>query len=192
TAVARANTPQTRRWVGLVILLAAEATVLSVRFDAETAGRRGEGWAYLVARYFRFVPQVGVVAMLAGILMCWAWLRDELRRELWAARSRPILVPVAAHLVLCGLFAGLTWKVLEGEIDAGPLPLAWIAGWAAAGLATLATWGWAVLPPRFWGIVARKGAPMIVLGLGYAVAAVFLARYAGKSWKLLAEPTLWT
>jgi exosortase E/protease (VPEID-CTERM system) len=191
TAVARANTPQSRRWIGLVVLLAAEATLLSIRFDTGTVSQGHGGWGHLIARYFRFVPQVGLVAVLACILMCWVWLRDELRRELSVTRARSIVAPVVAHLALCSLFTGLTWKVLEGEIDAGPMPLAWVAGWAAAGLAMLATWCWAVLPPRFWGIVVRKGAPMIVLGLTYAVVAVFVARYSGKSWRFLAEPTLW-
>src|SRR5262249_16465233 len=139
-AMQAARSPLSRRWAGLLALLLAEVTVLSLRFDAASADQAASGWGHLITRYFKFVPQVGIVALLATMLTCSQWLGDDLQRALAEARRRPIWTLLLAHVASFLAFAGLTWVVIEGGLDSRAVPEAWLAAWASAGLATLATW----------------------------------------------------
>ena len=185
------KSPLLRHWAGLLALLVTEATVLSLRFDAASADVDVGGWGHLIARYFKFVPQVGIVALLATLLTCGSWLRDDLRLALGSESRRPIWTWLLVHLGSFLAFAGLTWMVIEGDVDTQAVPQAWLIAWVCAGLATLVTWACAALPMRFWRAVARNGAWFFSCGMAFAVVAVFFSRYAGKSWRLLATPTLW-
>ncbi len=191
SAIETAKTPQSRRWIALVVLLVVEATVLSIRFDAGTADVGSNTWGHFFSRYFRYIPQVGIVTTLSSTLVCWVWLRDDLVREVSAARYRRVLKFMIAQVTLFFVFSGFTWKVIEGGIDESGIPLAWLVAWGLSGLALIAVSGLVAFSPRFWLIVLRRGSPFIMLGLGYALVAVFLSRYAGKSWRILAEPSFW-
>jgi exosortase E/protease (VPEID-CTERM system) len=103
-------------------------------------------------------------------------------------RRWPLLL---AHLTLFAGFFRLTALVLGRGEEYSSHPDAWIAAWAAVGLASLASWAAVMLPPRLWAPLARRGRGVLAAGVGAGVAAWLAGRVSIELWRPLCRPTFW-
>src|SRR5262249_13965166 len=96
-----------------------------------------------------------------------------------------------AHVISLAIFAGCTAQVLEGDLESNTRwPGTWVAAWALAGFATLATWGAAVLPPRLWLRIAWSFRGAFLAASAVGLAAWMAGLLTTAWWKLLSRATL--
>jgi exosortase E/protease (VPEID-CTERM system) len=175
----------------LTLLLLAELLILQVRFDTSTLDGMRTWWSALVGNA-HFVPPIALAIGSALLVFAGAGFRHEppqLPEGTWKVHRWPFFL--IAHVIALAIFAGCTARVVEGDLQSNSRwPGMWVATWALAGVATLATWGAMVLSPRQWLLLARsfRGAlwAAVVIGLAAWAAGQITAAW----WKLLARATL--
>ena len=155
----------------LVALLVAELLAMSFRFDTGILTGREQGWARLLGQSNHLLDLAIVTAV--GVLLCsGARLREELvRQAVLLEGSRRWWAYLAGHLAALGVFTALTALLLSGgsrSIDSAEV---WLGAWVVAGVATLALWGAAVLPPQVWLRLGRSGVGALLAGAAVGVLA---------------------
>ncbi len=179
-------------WIGLGALLVGELIALMLRFDTGTLRRTGQAWwadALWDAKIF--LPPLAIAISTAAILIGGDRLRGELRRasrqHARQARAWPFLL---AHLAGFALFARLTFVILEGSFATATVHWPWIAAWFATAVTTLILWVLCVWPPLLLAAVARRTAPMLIVGGGVGVAAWAAGLWTETWWEPLRASTI--
>jgi exosortase E/protease (VPEID-CTERM system) len=180
------------RWLTLIVLLAAEVLLLTLRFDANALVQDREQWWARLVLQARYLPQLGSGIIIAILIFGGASWAEEIRRL--ARQSSRLISPwpfVIAHLLTYAGFVKLTEIVLEGDIRSSPHPGAWVLGWALLGFTTLLFWIGAVLPPRVWLHLVARAYGTWIIALLLSFAAVEAGRFTASYWELLGRSTLW-
>lgn len=177
------------RWAAWGALLVAEGLILTLYFDTETLASQRQWWAGLLRQAplgFRF----GIVATAATFLC------DSIR-----GRFRPLdeyfrppphsWLFALGHLAAFAGFACLTALVLGEGMRSSPFAGGWVVAWATLGMATLALWGAAVLPPRGWRRLVRRGAGAVLRGAAVGTAACGAGFLSEWLWQPLGLFTFW-
>jgi exosortase E/protease (VPEID-CTERM system) len=181
------------RGIGLVVLLLAEVLGFSLKFDAAWLLPYRDHWWARLALEAHFLPQLGsAVAISVLIFGGQAWTEEIGRLTQDRRPSTRLWLYLAGHLLCLAGFARLTQFVLSDEIDQSVAPGAWVLAWAAACAATLAFWLGALLPPRRWLSLARRGLAPVLIGFGLGLATIELGRRTLNLWLPLKDWTLWT
>jgi exosortase E/protease (VPEID-CTERM system) len=171
----------------LVALLAIEVVSLTVRFDA--LGRfRALGGVARVFDHARLLGRVGISMAVAVLVFGGGRAVVEVGRE---AAGRRAGAWVVAHLAAFAGFAAASVRVLDPSARA---TWAGMAGWAALGALTLASWCAAAISPRLWPALAWRSRRALAIGLGISLlvaAGGELAQRALWDWGPLARATLW-
>jgi len=177
------------RWVGLGALLITEMLCVSIRFDGDTI-RADRPWFVLVAQSAsaaHFCLSLGLVTLLVAGPACY----PELKRE--AERVRFSWWPswaLLGNLVAFSAFYRLASFIFESGGPAQTLDSVLVGVWWMAGLATLAMWAIAFMPPGLWLVLIRRGRGSLVAGLALGTAAHLAGRLAQDRWEPLSRATL--
>jgi len=163
-------------WIGLVLLLAAELTVLTLPFNLAGNLEEKGFWASVLFAAQRGIRPTFITAVAVTIFLSWPVLQQEFRRIL---NESPEIISVrwlAAHLVLLGLLISGTRA--EGiRLNSMADWEGWLLLWSVLACGALATWLFSALPPRFW--VRWLGRSRFAFLAGGAAG---LAAYAFGNW----------
>jgi exosortase E/protease (VPEID-CTERM system) len=167
----------------LAALLLSEVVFLSLRFDAGTLSDDREWWADLV-RQMRFLPQIGIAALIAFLVFKGSLWFDEIQRLISdRTRRHPWVIFLAGHLLAFVGFTRLTAIVLEGSIRDQPHPEAVVLAWIGVGVVVLVLWGVAILPAGLWFVLTKKGLGVFAVFLIVGITALEAGRLATKLWE---------
>lgn len=179
------------RWICLVALATAELIALAVRFDTESLLAQQGWWAQAVGQS-HIVPELGIVAAAATVLLGGARLWGELR-QLSDCINRPrwFWACLVGHLVALAGFVQLARVVLEGGLEKAAHPGAWVAAWAGVGLVTLGLWCAAAMPGRAWWALAQRGYGVVLAGITIGMVGWTAGWLSGQLWRPLGRSTFW-
>jgi exosortase E/protease (VPEID-CTERM system) len=156
---ARPHNRWIERLISLLLLLAAELTLLTAPFDAAKYLNAGSSWLSLLSKAQDAVRAVFITSLLAMLFFTRPVIADEFRKvaEISGGDRRVWLPWLAIHLILVSLLAVGT--ALRGAV----LPASaigaegWWVLWAALAFGSLTSWSLALLPARFWvGWISRS------------------------------------
>jgi exosortase E/protease (VPEID-CTERM system) len=179
----------TGRWVSLGVLLLAEWTLLSLRFDPPDPGPHW--WGFLLERASRIIMPLGIAIGTAIVLLWGRGLRAQLER-VWIelATPRRAWPFVTAHVLAFILFFRLTAIVLEGHSGPAGVAAPWGAAWVAAALATGLLWVAALLPAKALVLLARHAPGTLLAAAAVGVAALAAGKITDRGWYPLGHLTL--
>ena len=167
-------------WGGLVLLLVAELIILTLPFD--TNAREEGTWATFLGAFQHGVRPTFITAAVASVFFSWPVLQREFQRVLDESPDR-IISPrwFAAHLVLLGMLVVGT-RLPSIRLLSISQWEGWLLLWILLSAATLTTWLFSALPPRFWfRWIARSRLPLIAAGIA-GVVAYALGAWAQELW----------
>jgi exosortase E/protease (VPEID-CTERM system) len=181
--------PLSRRWLGLLALLAGEYLWMSMRFDAQPlmlrAGVSGI-FGYLGVAAPLFVVIAGAIYLLAGErLRADAALLVDAQRErvpLWPC----LLVNLASY---AGLYA-LTQSIVALPLEEDVLPTSWIVGWLGLSLLTALSLLAAAVPWRAALPLLRRTFGLLLAGAGAGVLAWIAGIASNEMFETLTGATL--
>ena len=175
------------RWAMLVALLLIEALALSTAFDAAKRGQ-DPGWAGHVVAWIPAIFRWGFVAVGLGIAFAF-WL---LQGDVWAVLRSPyparrLAFAIVGQVAAYGMFAlSTSWVLGRDE----PIKTWQLVAWLSIDGVTVGMWALAMLPPRIWPTLLRKGRHVWMLAAVVAGLTTVVARIARDGWDLLSEPTM--
>ena len=167
-------------WGGLLFLLVAELVILTLPFDPTTM--EAGTWATFLGTFQRGIRPTFITVAVASVFFSWPVLQREFQRVLDESPDRIISGRwFAAHLVLLGLLLVGTSlpniRLLSVSAWEG-----WLLLWILFATATLTTWLFSALPPRFWfRWISRSCLPLIAAGIA-GIAAYVLGNWAQELW----------
>lgn len=167
-------------WGGLLLLLVAELIVLTLPFD--TNAREEGTWATFLGAFQHGIRPIFITAAVASVFFSWPVLQREFQRVLDESPDR-IISPrwFAAHLMLLGMLVVGT-RLPSIHLLSISAWEGWLLLWILLSAATLTTWLFSALPPRFWfRWIARSRLPLIAAGIA-GVAAYALGDLAQELW----------
>jgi exosortase E/protease (VPEID-CTERM system) len=166
------------RWGSLVGILIVELLGLSLCFDASTVAQGGRWWAQMVGKCGQLLHLAIAVAVATAVVR-----GPKLRGQFGECEdlfgpSRRWWILLLGHLATFAAFVAITAVILGGDprslirvpggaaVGGGPaIAPGWFLAWTVAGLATLALWCAAVLPPRSWIPLGRVAGGAILIGI---------------------------
>jgi len=182
------------RWTFLATLLLAEVVFLTVNFNSPDLAAIDSWWAKLL-RNSPAIPSWGISASLATLLIGGNRLRDEMRWTMEQALmklGKPWWPFVLGHIAAFTVFARLTGVVCTEEIQQNAHADLLVMCWIAAGLATLALWGGAVIAPTLWQKIFKRTFVICILGSILGIAACVAGDLSRELWNSWARrPTMW-
>jgi exosortase E/protease (VPEID-CTERM system) len=171
--------------IALILLLCAELVALTLPFDFLRSGSLSLLFTALKGTRPALVTTAFVV-----ILLC----RRELLSELGRVRSEERKKPersgrwLAWHfLLLAVLFLGTALRG-NAALSASQTEL-WITAWVLMGLGALVSWGFALLPPRFWPRLLGRVHRALVIGFGAGWIAYVLGNCTQALWPMFQAST---
>ena len=173
----------------LILLLAAEALVLSLWLDNASLAGRSELLPRLIARSGSWALR-GALGF-AAIFFTFAYLGN--RNVLAGFAAEAGQAPVRAWLLLLhaaamAAFTGLSWALYGGHLGAVPANLIALA-WLAAGLLGLVSGAGALVPLRLWASLFRGSGSLPLYALAAVTAACFAGAYSRELWNPMARLT---
>jgi exosortase E/protease (VPEID-CTERM system) len=172
------------RWTFLSALLLAEIIGLTIAFDAGTRSN-DSSWAGIVAFWSpRLLRPAIVGALVFAVLIVW-----RLGPELGARHSRHAIAAwTTAHVAAATLFALITKEVFDANTDStSSLTL---AAWISTGALAFGFWSAAMVPPRLWPMLLRRGWDILLLAAIAGLFAGAIGSILQAGWDVLSEPTL--
>lgn len=178
------------RWSVLVALLLAEVLILSIAFDAIVVAT-DPGWPALVVYRSPYLLRSGMVLLIVvGGLGCWR-LKTEIRAAATQSSVREALLWLIPQLLAFGLLALATQNIFARPNRGEPIRAWDLAAWALTGFLTLVLWVAALISPRYWPTLARRGRGVFAVGLLVTIFAIVAAVVLQQGWDNLSRPTLW-
>ena len=178
------------RWSLLAVILLAEILTLSIAFDAGTVAL-DSGWpATIIYRAPYFLRSGLVLLIVVGGLGIWR-LKTEIRAAVSRTSTRAAFLWLVPQLLAFGLFS-LTTQIIFARPGRGEAIQSWdLAAWVLTGFLTIAFWAAALISPRYWPALAKRGRGVLGVGL-LATSIVFLAALIlQRGWDFLSGPTLY-
>lgn len=157
------------RWVGLGVLLAAEALALTLRYDTETLRGQPGLWSAALAQAHH-LSHAAVAVVLAVVLLGGGRLLREFRR-LALRRTRSALWPLlTAHAGAFAVFFRMTAVVFEAPLSPAMRGVAAVA-WLFSGALTVALALLVLLPAADWLRLLRRSGTVLAIGTVAGLAA---------------------
>jgi exosortase E/protease (VPEID-CTERM system) len=179
------------RWVGLLVLLAAEVFLLTLLFDPYAFARDGS-WSSIILRNLRLVPRFAVAVAVAVLIFGGRWLKSQrpwLASELNGAHRAGFFL--ACHLVAFAGFTTLTAVIFSKSTASTTVAGQWLLLWGLASLATFGLWASSVLPLAVWFRMARRGFGVLAGSALIGVAACQMGLVMQGFWRPLCRSTFW-
>jgi len=162
----------------LVILLVSELLVLTIRFDAESAGGLRNAPVLLRA----------VLAFTAAFLLMVSPRLGAIARGLAESATRHRWWPwLSFQLVASAVFFLCTAQLFEG----GATAIGWGVAWAIAAVAVPTLWLLTLAPARSWWVLAQQERRALVVAAAAAVAVTASWRVTQALWTPLGTATFW-
>ena len=162
----------------LVILLVSELLVLTIRFDAESAGGLRNAPVLLRA----------VLAFTAAFLLMVSPRLTAIARGLAESATRHRWWPwLTLQLVAIVIFSLCTARLFEG----GEAGIGWGAGWAITAVAVPTLWLLTLAPARSWWVLAQQEWRALVVAAAAGVAVAASVRVMQALWTPLGTATFW-
>ena len=177
-------------WAGLIALLAGELVVLTLPFHAETDLADSARWVQLLIYLQESLRPAFATGAATAIFFSWSVLREEFQRTVEAAPRRVISLRwLAVHLALLGALILGTLARRDGRLTSIGAWEGWLLAWSAIALATLASWCFAAMPPRFWTNWIRRSPLALAGGAAVGLAAIVVGDSIKGLWWVLERPT---
>jgi exosortase E/protease (VPEID-CTERM system) len=176
-------------WGGLVLLLIAELTVLTLPFGpAGNLAQKGS-WAGAMYAAQRGIRPTFITMLVAAIFFSGPVLRQEFRTVLDESPDRITSARwFSAHLALLALLI-LGTKTQAIRLNSVEAWEGWLLLWVAVSLAALATWLFSALPPRFYVRWIARSRSAVLIAAGAGLAAFGLGNLMQELWWLLQHAT---
>jgi exosortase E/protease (VPEID-CTERM system) len=177
-------------WIGLVLLLAGELVALTLPFHAETDLAASARWVQLFIYLQESLRPAFATAAATAIFFSWSVIREEFQRTVAEGLRRVISLRwFAVHLALLGTLTLGSMARRDGRLTSVGAWEGWLLGWSALALATLASWCFAAMPPRFWANWIRRSPLALAGGAAVGLTAIVVGDSLKGLWWVLDRPT---
>jgi exosortase E/protease (VPEID-CTERM system) len=176
-------------WGGLVLLLVTELIVLTLPFDPAWNLAQKGSWAAAMYAIQRGIRPTFITMVVATIFFSWPVLRQEFRTVLDESPDRITSARwFTAHLALLALLI-LGTREQATRLNSIEAWEGWLLLWIVVSFATLATWLFTALPPRFYVRWIARSRSALLTAAGAGLAAFGLGNLMQELWWLLQHAT---
>jgi exosortase E/protease (VPEID-CTERM system) len=177
-------------WAGLVALLAGELVALTLPFHAEADLAASARWVQLLIYLQESLRPAFATGAAAAVFLSWSAIREEFQRTLAEGPRRVISIRwLAIHLVLLGALILGSLARRDGRLTSVTSWEGWLLGWSVIAIATLASWCFAAMPPRFWAGWIRGSPLALAGGAAVGLAAIVVGNSIQGLWWIVERPT---